>query len=149
MSYKKMICSFFAALLAMTSMAYADDDPRHVRHEAMEEVRDAAKVLGAMMKGESEFEVEAVQASLDVFDDVSSYFGDLFPEGSETGEGTEAAPAIWTDREGFEAALQKWRAAATAAIDADPQTLEDAKPVIGPIFNTCKGCHDNYRIEDE
>lgn len=149
MSYKKMICSFFAALLAMTSMAYADDDPRHVRHEAMEEVRDAAKVLGAMMKGESEFEVEAVQASLDVFDDVSSYFGDLFPEGSETGEGTEAAPAIWTDREGFEAALQKWRDAATAAIDADPQTLEDAKPVIGPIFNTCKGCHDNYRIEDE
>jgi cytochrome c556 len=149
MSYKKMICSFFAALLAMTSMAYADDDPRHVRHAAMEEVRDAAKVLGAMMKGEREFEVEAVQASLDVFDDVSSYFGELFPEGSETGEGTEAAPTIWTDREGFEGALQKWRDAATAAIEADPQTLEEAKPVIGPIFNTCKGCHDNYRIDDE
>lgn len=149
MSYKKMICSFFAAMLAMTSMAFADDDPRHARHEAMEEVRDAAKVLGAMMKGEQEYEVEAVQASLDVFDDVSSYFGELFPEGSETGEDTKAAPAIWTDRVGFEAALQKWRDAATAAIDADPQTLEDAKPVLGPIFNACKNCHDNYRIEDE
>ena len=102
-----------------------------------------------MMKGEREYEVEAVQASLDVFDDVSSYFGELFPEGSETGEDTKAAPAIWTDRVGFEAALQKWRDAATAAIDADPQTLEDAKPVLGPIFNACKNCHDNYRIEDE
>ena len=149
MSYKQLICSFFAATLAVTSLAVADDDPRHVRHEAMEEVRDAAKVIGAMLKGEREYDVEAVQASLDVFDDVSSYFGDLFPQGTETGEGTEAAPAIWEDRAGFEAALQEWHDASIAAIDADPQTLETAKPVLGPIFKTCKGCHDTYRIEDE
>lgn len=149
MSYKQLISSFFATTLAVTSLAVADDDPRHVRHEAMEEVRDAAKVIGAMLKGEREYDVEAVQTSLDVFDDVSSYFGDLFPEGTETGEDTEAAPAIWEDRAGFEAALQEWRDASIAAIDADPQTLDAAKPVLGPIFKTCKGCHDTYRIEDE
>lgn len=149
MSYKQLICSFFVATLAVTPFALADDDPRHVRHEAMEEVRDAAKVIGAMLKGEREYDVEAVQTSLDVFDDVSSYFGELFPEGTETGEGTEAAPAIWKDRAGFESALQEWRDASIAAIDADPQTLEEAKPVLGPIFNKCKACHDNYRIEDE
>ena len=149
MSYKQLIGSFLTASLAVTSLALADDDPRHVRHEAMEEVRDAAKVIGAMLKGEREYDVEAAQASLDVFDDVSSYFGELFPEGTETGEGTEAAPAIWEDRAGFEAALQKWRDASIAAINADPQTLEEAQPVLGPIFKTCKGCHDTYRLEDE
>ena len=34
-------------------------------------------------------------------------------------------------------------------MDAKPATLEEAKPVVGPIFNTCKNCHDTYRIEEE
>jgi cytochrome c556 len=79
----------------------------------------------------------------------SPAFGGLFPPGSETGEGTEAAPAIWEDRAGFDKALVTWGDAVDAAIAANPQTVEETKPVAGPIFNACKGCHDDYRIEDE
>jgi cytochrome c556 len=61
---------------------------------------------------------------------------------------TEAAPAIWEDRAGFEAALLKWREAVEAAQAANPMTLEAAKATVGPVFQTCKGCHDTYRIED-
>lgn len=76
-------------------------------------------------------------------------FGDLFPEGTEAGEDTEAAPAIWEDREGFEDALDQWRGAVEDAIDAEPQTLEEAKPAMGPVFKACKNCYDSYRIEKD
>jgi cytochrome c556 len=137
------------AALAVATSVFADDDPRHERHELMESVGDAAKPVGLMLRGEAEFNSETLMQSLQVWKDVSGEFGGLFPEGSETGMGTEAAPAIWEDRAGFDEALAKWASAVDAAIEAAPDSLEAAKPVVGPVFQTCKGCHDNYRISDE
>ena len=74
-------------------------------------------------------------------------FGGLFPEGS-AGD-TRAAPSIWEDRDGFDAALQEFADATATAIEAAPATLEDARPALGPIFQTCKNCHDNYRLSDD
>ena len=115
----------------------------------MEGVRDAAKPVGMMLRGEAEFDSEVLMQSLNVWKEAGAVFGGLFPEGSETGMDTEAAPAIWDDREGFNAALAKWQNAVDAAIEASPDTLEAAKPVVGPVFQTCKGCHDDYRVEKE
>ena len=102
-----------------------------------------------MLKGEREYDTDQLMASLQVFAEVSEQFGELFPPGSETGMGTEAAPAIWEDREGFDEALAEWQTAVNAAIDAQPGSVEEAKPVLGAVFNSCKNCHDTYRIEDE
>ncbi len=137
------------ATLAIATLAYAGDDPRHERHELMEDVRDAAKPLGKMLEGERDYDLDVVLASLETFAEVGKTFGDLFPEGTETGGGTEAAPAIWEDRAGFEEALAAWREATDAAIAAQPATLEDAEPLLGKVFGSCKNCHDTYRIEEE
>ncbi len=137
------------AMLAFVPLAYADDDPRHERHELMEDVRDAAKPLGKMLEGELDYDLDAALASLQVFADAASTFGDLFPPGTETGGGTEAAPAIWEDRAGFDEALAVWRDATDAAIAAKPATLEEAVPLLGKVFGSCKNCHDTYRIEEE
>lgn len=148
--FKDISRSFFlVAAIAVTSLAIAEDDPRHVWHELMEDVRDAAKPVGQMLKGEAEFNAETLESSLQVFLDASKTFGDLFPEGTETGEKTRAAPAIWEDRAGFDQALADFNAAAEAALAASPGSLEEAKPVVGPVFQTCKGCHDSYRLEEE
>ena len=121
--------------------------PQDERHELMEKVKeDGAQVVGPMLQGKADFDAEAAMAALNVWADAGQTFGDLFPEGSEGGE---AAPAIWEDREGFNAALKEWQDATAAAIAANPQTLDDAKASIGPVFNTCKNCHDTYRIEEE
>jgi cytochrome c556 len=138
-----------ALILTASAFAVAEGTPQHERHELMEDVGKAAKVIGAMFRGEAEYDAAAVQTSLATFQDAAGKFGDLFPEGSETGEGTEAAPSIWEDRDGFNAALQEWADATAAAIEAAPATLEEAKETVGPVFQTCKGCHDDYRIEDE
>jgi len=137
------------AASSIVPVAVAGDDPVHERHEMMEGVRDAAKPLGEMLKGESQYDAEIASASLATFADAGKTFGDLFPPGTDTGDGTEAAPAIWEDRAGFEEALAQWREATDAAIAAEPATLEEAKPVLGEVFGACKNCHDTYRIEEE
>ena len=149
MILKKIRFAFPLAAVAIAGLAIAGEDPRHERHELMEGVGDAAKPLGAMLKGEKDFDAAVAMESFRTFEAASKKLGGLFPPGSETGEGTEAAPAIWEDREGFDAAIAEWQEAVAAAIAAAPATLDDAKPVAGAIFNTCKGCHDNYRIEEE
>ncbi len=149
MSYPNSRSLLGAAVLLFATPLFAGDDPIHERHELMEGVGDAAKPIGQMLKGEREFDAAVVMASFETFAEASAQFGDLFPPGSETGQDTEAAPAIWEDRAGFEEALATWADAVDAAIAANPQTLEETKPVAGAIFNACKGCHDDYRIEDE
>lgn len=141
----------FFVLIATFGIAAAgtEEDPREKRHELMESVREAAKPVGGMLRGDREFDAELLMTSLGTWEEVSAVFGDLFPEGTETGMDTRATPAIWEDREGFDEALAEWRDAVLVAIDAAPQSLDEARPVVGPVFNTCKNCHDTYRLEDD
>lgn len=140
---------FLVTAIAVTSLANAQDDPRHARHEVMEGVGDAARPVGQMLRGDAEFDAEAVMSAMQTFVEAAATFGDLFPEGSETGEDTRAAPAIWEDRAGFDKDLADFGAAAQAVLDANPGTLDEARPVLGPVFNTCRNCHESYRLEEE
>ena len=149
MSPQRIRMFLIAAVLAITPFAIAEDDPRHIRHEMMEGVKEAAGPVGEMLKGERDYDADVVMESLHTFKNASMRFGSLFPPGTETGMDTEAAPAIWEDREGFEAALAQWQDAVGEAIEANPQTLDDAKPAVGAVFNACKNCHDTYRIEHD
>ena len=138
-----------SAVMALVSVALADDDPRLVRKDIMQGVRDAAKPVGAMLRGEGDFDAAVVSESLAVFKEAAAQFGDLFPPGTESGEGTEAAPAIWEDRAGFDAKLANWQQAIDTAIAANPATGDELGPAVGPVFQGCKGCHDDYRISED
>jgi cytochrome c556 len=145
---KILISSFSGILLSMTG-ALAADTPQETRHELMEDVRDAAKPVGGMLKGEVEFDSAVVMESFQTWSAAAEIFGDLFPEGSETGHDTQAKASIWTDRDGFNAALASFSEAVESAIAANPQDLEALKPAAGPIFKQCKACHEDYRVEKE
>jgi cytochrome c556 len=146
---KPISCITFLATIAVTALAVAQDDPRHARHELMEGVGDAARPVGRMLRGDAEFDAGVAMSSIQTFVDAAGSFGDLFPEGSETGEETRAAPAIWEDRAGFEKALADFGAAADAALAASPGTLDEARPALGPVFQACRSCHETYRLEEE
>lgn len=139
------IAVILSAVLA-SSIAFGSDDPAKERQELMDGVRDAAKPVGGMLQGEREYDADRVTKSLEVWAAAAEKLGGLFPEGSEGGE---AAPAIWEDRAGFDAALVQWRDAIAAAQDAAPATLDEAGPTVGPVFKACKNCHDTYRIEKD
>ena len=137
------------ALLFLVPGAWAAGSVQEERHELMESGKDAAKPIGAMMKGEQAFDAAIVMESFGVWEHVAATAGDLFPPGSETGYDTEARDTIWTDREGFNAALKNFADAVDAAIEAAPQDLDALNAAAGPVFKACKGCHENYRVEKE
>ena len=149
MLIKEHRLSLLIGALALAPLAIASYDPIKERHELMEGVGEAAEPIGLMLRGEREYDAEVLITSLVTFRDASEKFGELFPEGSETGGDTEAAPAIWEDRAGFDEALAMWRDATVEAIESRPKSLEAARPVVGPVFNSCKNCHDGYRIDTD
>lgn len=142
----RVLAAAVAALALQTALA--GDSPQEQRHELMEDVRAGAKTIGKMLEGEAPFDAAAAMGALQTWREAGAVFGTLFPEGSETGFETKAKPAIWSDRTGFEAALLKWVEATDAAIAANPQSLEDLQGAAGPVFKACKGCHENYRVDD-
>lgn len=143
-----LISSILALLIPMAS-AMAEETPQEKRHELMEGVGDAAKPVGGMLKGELEFDAEVVRKSIMTWWTASNELGQLFPEGSETGYDTEAKSTIWSNPDGFVSAQMDWAQAIQKAVVANPQTLEDLKPLAGDIFKQCKACHEDFRVEKE
>ena len=141
--------SIILSTLFVASIAVAGSDPIKARQHLMEETRDAAKVIGGMLKQEQAFDAEAAMAAFKVWKKTALEAGDLFPEGSETGHETEAKASIWTDRDGFNQKMADFNTQVDAAIATSPDSLEALKGAAGPVFKTCKACHEGYRVEKE
>lgn len=149
---KKAILSL-ALCLAAAGTALADGhastglaDPAVNRQQMMANVGKAMGHLGAMAKGETPYDARVADAALRVMNAAALGFGAQFPAGSETGAETEAAPAIWSDRAGFDNAVAGFADATAAAIAAAPADLDAFKPVFGSVAGTCKSCHAGYRV---
>ena len=145
----RIFVSIVLSSVFVTSVAVADSDPILERQQLMEDTRDAAKVIGGMLKQEQAFDAGAAMAALQTWKKTATTAGDLFPEGSETGHDTEAKATIWTDRAGFETKLEEFNAQVDAAIAANPDSLEALNAAAGPVFKACKACHEGYRVEEE
>ena len=117
------------------------------RMDAMKAIGKAMKSPGAMAKGEAAFDVPEVQAASRVISGHAEAFDRLFPDtkASRKSHVTEAAPAVWTDKPAF-LALAKELAEA-----ADGLETVTARGELGPqmkaLGDTCKGCHEKFRIK--
>jgi len=142
---------FFAAcaLMILALPAIASDDPAEERHEIMEGVKDAAGVIGGMIKGETEFDSFEAMDALAVWQKASVEVGHLFPEGSYTGKPETASPEVWSDREGFDKLLAEFADKVDLAIQSAPKDPEELESSAGPVFKVCKDCHETYRLPDE
>lgn len=140
---------FAAAVIGAAGFApaIAADEPQVVRQEMMKKVGGATGAMAKMVKGESDFDADAVLAALTTLSEVSASIGEYFPEGSETGFETEAAPTIWSDRAGFDAKIAAFKADADAAVAAAPADLDGLKAVFGPLTKNCGSCHETYRLK--
>ena len=102
-----------------------------------------------ILAGQKAFDAQAANAALDVWAEAAWDFGKLFPEGSETGHDTEAKSTIWSDRAGFDDKMAVFNTKVDEAIAANPDSVDALKGVAGPVFQSCKGCHDGYRVDKE
>jgi cytochrome c556 len=122
----------------------------HYRHEGMEDIGDAMKVLGREMKGDSP-DLAVVRTNAATIARLAPQVSGWFPPGTGPDVGkTHAKPEIWQKPEDFAAkttALQQ----AAAAFDAAAQGNDVAaiKASFGELGKACKACHDLYRAKDD
>ncbi|MGI9351139.1 MAG: c-type cytochrome [Rhizobiaceae bacterium] len=132
------------AAFSVASFAYAG--PVEDRQEKMKAVGKNMGIVGKMAKGEADFDSAAALAAFVAMKDASQGFETLFPDGSNEGK-TEAAPAIFTDRTGFEAKFTDFTAALDKVTAAAPADLAALQGSLGELGQTCGGCHKAYRIK--
>jgi len=145
----KTIAALLVTSLFLSTAVLAADDVIEQRQDLMEHTGDAAKVVGDMLKEKEPFDAAAAMAALEVWKNTATEVGDLFPVGSETGHDTEAKSTIWSDREGFDQRIDDFSNAVDEAIAANPTSLAALGEAANPVFKTCKGCHENYRVEKD
>lgn len=139
-----------ALAVALAAPALAQDEPPQVeRQKLMEANGDAAKQLGAMVKGEAPYDpVQAREALETIMSDMET-FVTLFPEGTETGHETRALPAIWERPDDFEAKAEDLVLAAEAAHAVADEGLDSFRPAFGDLGDACGACHEDFRAEKE
>lgn len=147
------IVAVFAVMgigLAPLAMAQEEDKPPQVvRQELMKENGEAVGVMGKMVKGETEYDAQAVLDALAVIEANAAEFPEHFPEGSETGHETEALPAIWENKEDFESRAMALSEDAATIIAAAPADLETFQPMFEDLTSNCGGCHEKYREKQD
>jgi cytochrome c556 len=148
-----VIAAALAAALAACSGGASADAPPVIkeRHDNFEAIGDAFKaVRGELEKDAPDFALIAAKAN-----DINARAGKIethFPAGTSVDDGykTEALPAIWEKPEEFKAAAQKLvdesAKLATVAGEGNKEAVAAQAKEMG---GACKGCHDNFRLDDK
>ncbi len=134
-----------AALVA--SPVLAAGTPQEERQLTMKSVGQAMGTLAKTAKGEINYDAAAVAKAFQTMNDATKNFVEKFPEGTETGHDTEASPKIWSDRTGFESAVDKFGNDTSNAVAAAPQDLDAFKVQFGKVAKNCSTCHEAYRVK--
>jgi cytochrome c556 len=150
--FRPAAAAALAALALATPVAAQDvkpdlSDPVSVRQHMMKAVGASMKVLGGMAKGEVDYDPVKAGLAFQAMNAAAVGFGSQFPEGSMAEDRSEAGPAIYDDRAGFDATLVAFAEDTFAAIQADPQTKDAFMPVFGAVAENCKACHEDYRVK--
>jgi cytochrome c556 len=116
------------------------------RHAQMQMVAYKIGMLGAVAKGEVEFDAEMVNSAATNLKMLASMdTASLWLDGTAQGEvdGSRAKAEIWSDRAGFIGKFKQMEDAAAGLVDV--ASLEDLRAGMGPLGGSCKACHETYR----
>lgn len=121
----------------------------HDRHEGMEDIGDAFKVVGRETKAGSP-DVVAIREAAAVIADGAAKSVDWFPPGTGPDVGkTRAKAEIWQKPEDFAAKDKTFQDAAVAfKAAADSGEVDAIKAQAGELGKACKACHDPYRAPE-
>jgi cytochrome c556 len=101
--------------------------------------------VAAMAAGRAPFDAKAAADNAEVVAIVSKWQFTGFVAGSDKGD-TKAKPEIWTEAPKFQDAARKSQEAVVAlAAAVKTGNLDNIKAAVGPVGQTCKGCHDTFR----
>ncbi|MEZ5723209.1 MAG: cytochrome c [Paracoccaceae bacterium] len=150
---RSLVLGLAAGLVAATGLAAQDADlpaPVKARKAVMQLYAFNLGTLGAMAKGEVDYDAEAAQGAADNLVKLSSLAaGAMWPAGTDSAAvaGSRALPALW---ENFPDVMAKGGALAEAAggmATAAGTDLASLQAAMGPLGAACGDCHKAYRAE--
>ena len=121
------------------------------RQQGLKSLGAAFKVIRDELKGDSPDATKIRTASADITQAAAAIEG-WFPAGTgpDSGVKTDAKPEVWTDPAGFASARdafvregKKW---AQLGNSTDASAWKEGTVSLG---QSCKGCHDKYRVKKE
>lgn len=121
------------------------------RHDGFEAIGKAMKGIGDELK-KSPPNVDSIKGNAAKIAEAAPKVKDWFPAGSgpDVAPKSEALPAIWEKPAEFQAAYEKF-AAAAVAFNTTAQAGDVAAIGAGmkELGGTCKGCHDQFKKKDD
>jgi len=137
-----------AALATPASAQFAKpEDAIKYRKSAMFIENTHLGRLFAMANGKVPFDAKVAADNAEILAAVSKWQFTGFVEGSDKGD-TKAKPEIWTEAAKFQEASRKSQdAVEKLAAAVKTGNLDAIKAAVGPVGQSCKGCHDTFRKE--
>lgn len=133
------------ATLGAASLLAQDSDIVAQRQTTMKGLGDEAKAIKNLVTGPEDQMGQVKDHALKI-SEAAAKIPTMFPAGSDQGK-TEALPAVWTDKDGFDMAAEKMGKLAdqlaAAADTGDAQQVRAAFAALGK--EGCGGCHTTYR----
>ncbi len=135
------------AAVALATTALAHSGATGIVKERMDMMKDLGATLKSLsvMARSGAHDPAFITTSAQEMQAHATHLADMFPEGSDDSP-SEAAPAIWTDGAGFDALFDDLKAAAVA-LEKSADDREVFPELIARIGQTCRDCHDDFRVK--
>ncbi|MBL1376173.1 c-type cytochrome [Zobellella iuensis] len=138
----------FATTVAAQTNLFKPEDGVKYRQSIYRVMGAQTKVMGAMVKGEIDFDAEALHQRALNLGNVSGLLGETYFPETRGARGSNLLPKAWNDMDGFRAKGQNFGTALQELIEVSGQPGFDsakARPVVAKVMQSCKSCHDEYR----
>jgi cytochrome c556 len=132
------------AVVAATS-AWAQSDPIAARMALMKGNNDNFRNISQMLKGQQPFDAAKVDAAFAQWAKTARELPGLFPPDSQTGEKTRALPAIWENKQDFDAKAAAFAKVVAENRDKARASLDGLRAAAKPVGDACDNCHKDYR----
>ena len=141
--------SFLLAIsagLLLSVSAFAHKGATGIVKERMDNFKASQMALKQIFAASKRNDFEAIVPLANQIKNWAEIMPTKFPSGSD-GPPSEAAPAIWTDFEGFKsAAKENFEAASLLKLIALNGDAKATTKAIKQLAGTCKSCHQSYRL---
>lgn len=151
---KKVALLVVGSVFATSAFAQAElfkpEDLVKYRQSIYQVMSAQVKVMGAMAKGETEFDGKVFHERALNMGNVAKLLGETYVPATKDVKDSNLLPAAWDDMENFSGKGKAFGGALQELITASGETGFDQKaalPVLGKMMKTCKACHDDYRAD--
>ena len=143
----KTVLTFLVGFCLLSGVALAHKGATGIVKERMDQFKASQQALKQIFAATKQGDLQLVIPLAEQLKVWAVKMPDYFPAGSDHSP-SEAAPAIWTDFDGFRAAASRHaEAASELMIAANSGDVSATATAARTLASTCKSCHQSYRVK--